>query len=298
MGFGWFSLAALFLVGAALDNVCRFYPAHLPIFLPWEFSWPVFTVTFVVLFWFVRGLARLPAKEHPATWRIACFLLGVFANYAVLQTRFDYFAQHMFFIHRLAHFVLHHLAPFLIAMGASGGIMRAGLPEFLKPVIDAPPFKSLLDYVQHPAIAPVLFVGTIFFWLIPSIHTRAMLDSNLHDAMDWTVALNGVFFWSLVLDARPEPPARLTYGLRMWLIVLVQLPQIALGVGIFLSRADLYPSYAICGRLLAMTALDDQRFGALVITLPTTLMSLIALLVVLICMRRNAATSLNAREIA
>jgi putative membrane protein len=295
-GLGWFALAGLFLVGAALDDACRFYPAHLPLFLPWEFSWPTFLVTFVTLGWFARGLARLPAGERPSTWRVACFLLGMFANYAVLQTRFDYLAQHMFFVHRAAHFVLHHLGPFLIALGAAGGVIRAGSPEFLKPAIDAPALRNLIGYMQHPAIAPTLFVGVIYFWLIPSIHTRAMLDSNLHDAMDWTVAINGVFFWSLVLNARPKPPARLTYGMRMLLILLVQLPQLALGAILWLSKSDVYPIYAICGRILAMTALDDQRYGALVIALPTTLMSLAALLLVATCLHHNETTERRTRE--
>ena len=30
---------AVLLVGAALYVICRFYPADLPVFLPWEFSW-------------------------------------------------------------------------------------------------------------------------------------------------------------------------------------------------------------------------------------------------------------------
>jgi len=38
----------------------------------------------------------------------------------MLQTRIDYYAQHMFFVHRAAHFVLHHLGAFFIALGMSG----------------------------------------------------------------------------------------------------------------------------------------------------------------------------------
>lgn len=297
MGFGWFAIAGLFLVGAALDDASRYYPSHLPFFLPWEFSWPIFLVTFIVLGWYARG-ARMPTSEHPSKWRSASFLLGMFAIYTVLQSHFELLAQHMFFVQRLSQFVLHDLGPFLIALGAAGGAIRAGMPEFLKPVIDAPSVQRFVDYLQHPAIAPLLFIGLIYFWLIPSIHTRAMIDANLHDAMDWSVTLNGILFWSLVIDRRPKPPARLGYGMRILLIVLVQLAQIALGTAIWRSRADIYPIYAICGRILAMTAFDDQRYGALVILFPTTLMTLAALLVLLICSRRNQAAKNLARESA
>lgn len=298
MGLGWFALAGLFLVGAALDNASRYYPARLPFFMPWEFSWPTFLVTFVVLGWYARGLRRMPAGEHSSTWRIACFLLGIFAMYAVLQTHFELLAQHMFFVQRLSQFALHDLGPILIALGAPGAVIRKGIPEFLKPAIEAPPVKSFVDYLQHPVIAPLLFLALIYFWLIPSVHTRAMIDGNLHDAMDWMVLLNGIFFWSLVVDTRPKPPARLGYGMRMFLIVVVQIAQIALGAVIWQSRTDIYPIYAICGRILAMTALDDQHYGALVILLPTTLVSLAALLVLLICLRRAHAAGNRARESA
>lgn len=296
MGAGWFALAGLFLVAAAIDDACRFYPAHLPYFMPWEFSWPIFLVTFVVLGWYARGLARTPPSKRPRLWRSACFVVGILANLAVLQTHFELLAQHMFFAQRVTQFVLQQLAPFLIVLGTPGSMLRTGLPDFLTPLIDARAARNFVDYLQHPVIAPLLFVGLIFFWLIPAVHTRAMLDSNLHDAMDWTVALNGILFWSLVMDSQPRPPARVSYGVRMLLISLVQLSQLALGVVIWRSSVDIYPVYAICGRILAMTALDDQRYGALVILVPTTALSVVALLVQLICMRRAEAGRSHARE--
>ncbi len=45
----------------------------------------------------------------------------------------------------------------------------------------ARPVRRALDVLQHPAIAPVLFVGLLYFWLIPAIHTRVMLDDNLYE---------------------------------------------------------------------------------------------------------------------
>ena len=138
-----------------------------------------------------------------------CFVAGVLSFYIVLQTHVDYYAQHLFFAHRWAHFVLHHAGAFLIALGMSGPVLYAGMPDFLKPLVTARPVRAVLNVLQHPAIAPALFVGLLYFWLIPAIHTRVMLDENLYELMNWTMAINGVMFWSLVLDSRPKPPARL-----------------------------------------------------------------------------------------
>jgi putative membrane protein len=291
----WFAYAGLLALGGALYVVCRLYPADLPFWMPWEFSWPVFLTTALVLAWFVRGLSR--TEERPAAWRIACFVLGVAMDYAVLQTHVDYYAQHMFFVHRAAHFVLHHLGAFFIALGMAGPAIRAGMPGFARPLLDARPVRSAMDVMQHPAVAPVLFVGLLYFWLLPAIHTRVMLDSNLYDLMNWTMALNGIAFWSLILDARPKPPARLSSLMRALLILVIELPQMVLGAVLSLSESDYYPVYAICGRAFDMTALNDQHYGGLIIWLPGTLTSFAAMIVVLVVLRLNEEREEHARQI-
>src|SRR6185437_15954317 len=283
----WVWYSALLVAGAALSTISHVFPAHLPIFLPWEFHWVEFLATFLTLAWFWRGLKIAPRDRQPALWRKLCFVVGVLSFYIVLQTRVDYYAQHMFFVHRWAHFVLHHAGAFLIALGMSGPVLFAGMPQFLKPLVTARPVQAVLNVLQHPAVAPALFVGLLYFWLIPAIHTRVMLDENLYELMNWTMAINGVMFWSLVLDSRPKPPARLSHLMRGLMILLIELPQMVLGAILSLSMTDFYPVYNICGRVLDMTALNDQHYGGLIIWLPGTLTSFAAMIVVLTTMRLN-----------
>jgi putative membrane protein len=279
--------AGVLAAGAVLDAVCRFFPAQLPFWLPWEFSWPVYLATVLSLIWFGQGWRELAKAERPAPWRAACFLLGVVSFYAVLQTHIDYLAQHMFFVHRAAHFVLHHAGAFLIALGAAGPVLRAGMPEFLAALLQTSPVRRTMNVLQHPAVAPILFVGLLYVWLLPAIHDRVMLDANLYDVMNWTMAINGVMFWSLVLDPRPKPPARLSHLMRAAMILIIELPQMALGAILSLSTTDYYPVYTICGRIYAMTALNDQHYGGLIIWLPGTLTSFAAMIAVLWTMRIN-----------
>ncbi len=283
----WAWYGALLLLGAALDIVCRFFPADLPVWMPWEFSWPEYLAVALTFAWFVRGLNILPKDRHPPLWRLVCFVAGVASFWIVLQTRIDYYAQHMFFVHRWAHFVLHHAGAFFIAMGMSGEVLFAGMPDFLKPAIKSRPVQATMNVLQHPAMAPFLFVGLLYFWLIPAIHTRVMLDRNLYELMNWTMALNGVMFWSLILDSRAKPPARLSHLMRAMLILVIELPQMVLGAILSLSEHDIYPVYTICGRVLDMTALNDQHYGGLIIWLPGTLTSFAAMIVVLVTMRLN-----------
>jgi putative membrane protein len=281
----WLWYGALLMTGAVFYTVSVRFPAHLPLFLPWEFHWPEFLALTLVLAWFARGLKIV--AEPPPLWRQVCFVAGVISFYVVLQTRVDYYAQHMFFVHRWAHFVLHHAGAFAIALGMSGPTVYAGMPDFLKPLVTAKPVKAVLNLLQHPAIAPMLFVGLLYFWLIPTIHTYVMLDANLYELMNWSMAINGVMFWSLILDSRPKPPARLSSLVRAFLILVIELPQMVLGAILSLSMTDYYPVYTICGRVMEMTALNDQHYGGLIIWLPGTLTSFAAMIVVLVTMRLN-----------
>ena len=283
----WSGYAALLALGAALYLVCRLYPADLPVWLPWEFSWSIYIATALTLAWFVRGLKLLPKAQHPPLWRSICFVAGVASFWIVLQTGIDYYAQHMFFVHRAAHFVLHHFGAFFIALGMSGPVLWAGMPEFLKPLVTARPVQATLSFLQHPVMAPFLFVGLLYLWLIPGLHTRVMLDANLYELMNWSMAINGVMFWALILDSRAKPPARLSHLMRALLILMIELPQMVLGAILSLTERDIYPVYMICGRVLDMTALNDQHYGGLIIWLPGTLTSFAAMIVVLVTMRLN-----------
>ncbi|HEY5048757.1 MAG TPA: cytochrome c oxidase assembly protein [Rhizomicrobium sp.] len=283
----WLGYGCLLLLGACLDLVCRFFPARLPFWMPWEFSWPEYLVTALALGWFVMGLRRLPRSAHPPLWRTISFLLGVGLTYAVLQTHIDYYAQHMFFVHRAQHFVLHHLGAFLIALGASGPVLWAGMPDFAKLTFGSRPVRAAVDVIQHPVVAPVLFVGLIYLWLIPQFHTRVMLDANLYGFMNASMAADGIFFWCLILDWRPKPPARLASGWRALLVIAVEPLQMVLGAILSLSGKDYYPVYRICGRVWDIAALSDQHYGGLIIWLPSTLTSFAGMIVVLATMRIN-----------
>lgn len=287
---------ALLAAGLGLFLACRFIPAELPFWLPWDFSWPIFLVTALGLGWFFAGLRALPRPDHPPLWRQLCFVLGVVSVYAVLQTHLDYYAQHMFFVHRAQHFVLHHAGAFLVALGMPGAAIWAGMPKPVQNVLASKPVRAAVDTIQHPIVAPVLFVGLIYLWLIPAIHTRVMLDRNLYNLMNATMAVDGIFFWSLILDNRPRPPARLGFGVRALLVIAVEPFQMVLGSILSLSHTDYYPVYRICGRLWDIPALSDQHYGGLIIWLPSTLTSFTGMICVLVALRLYDETQEKAQE--
>lgn len=290
---GLFSGVVL-LVWSGTAQASAGLPQWLQTLEPWQFSPTVLICTLLALGVYINGL-RVRHAQGLRNGMLAplAYCVGVLLIYGVLQTRVDYYAQHMFYIHRLQHLALHHLGPFLIALVAPQATLRAGVPDrlwrsFVRPVLHSAPLRWLGALLLDPILAPVLFVAGIGFWLIPAIHFKVMLSTPLYNLMNWSMVIDGLPFWWLVLNPAPKPPARIGYGLRILILGAVMLPQILIGAYIGLSTHDIFKVYAVCGRLYPISPITDQQLGGLIIWIPGCMMSVLAALVVLTHYRRQS----------
>jgi putative membrane protein len=280
-------VTAIFLAGSFEALIVERFPGSLPIWMPYEFSWGVFLTCTIAITLFVRGVKLVRVTTAPGPWRKAAFFVGVGLIYISMQTWLDYAAQHMFFIHRFQHLILHHTGPFLIALSDPGEAIWEGLPSGIRRRLKNGWISKLVSALQQPIFASLLFVGLIYLWPVPSVHFWAMLDPTLYTIMNWSVTIDGVLFWALILDPRPKPLARLSYGGRLLCVVGVMFPQMLLGALVVFAERDIYPVYNICGRILPISGLQDQTFAGLILWIPSTMMSIIGALLVLNFMRLN-----------
>jgi putative membrane protein len=249
---------------------------------PWEPSFVVAFATIVTVFCFVRGSRRISISLA----RKVSFWAGLASLYTVSHTQFDFYSEHEFFIHRLQHTVLHHVGPFLIALSRPGMVLSAGSPLWVRPrvrqVLDAPTIAAIIDAMNNPAVAATLFIGLIVLWLVPSIHFVAMLDWRWYRAMNWSMAVNGLMFWNLALNAYALRPARLSAAARIGMILAVIPPQIVIGAMISFAPREVFFSYALCGRVVpGIGPVLDQQLGGLILWIPAAMMSVLGILTVI-----------------
>jgi putative membrane protein len=249
--------------------------------IPWEFS-PTLVAMFVAGgLLFVRG-----ARVRRVSWvRQALFWSGMALLYLSLHTRVDYYAERMFFIHRIQHLVLHHLGPLMLMAAYPGSVMRAGLPlaarRWLYRFRQGGPGRAIEAALTHTIFVPTLFVLLVLVWLLPSVQFYSMLDWRLYRLMNWSVVASGFLYWNLILDRRPSPPAAMSPGGRVLSPIFTMAPQMVAGAFIALTEQDLYPLFELCGRAIPMPALMDQSIGGLTMWIPAALVELIGLLVAL-----------------
>jgi len=246
--------------------------------IPWEFS-----PTLVLLFIVGGGLYVRGVRVHRVTrLRQALFWTGLVLLYLSLHTRVDYYAERLFFAHRLQHLVLHHLGPLLVMGSYPGQVMRAGLParwrrrllEFRRSLGG----RILEGLLTNKFLVPFMFVFLVVIWLVPSIQFYSMLDWRLYRLMNWSVVASGFLYWNLILDRRPSPPAVMSPGSRIISPIITMAPQMLVGAIITFTQHDIYPVFALCGRAIPMSAVMDQSLGGLTMWIPAGLIEICGLM--------------------
>lgn len=258
---------------------------------PWRFSWLAVTLLpLAALLYGIGVRATLAQGSAVGFWRPASFFIGLALCYIVLHTRADYYGQYLFFMHRGQHLVLHHLGALLIALGNPVRFWKqaASLAPFSLPPLTLQLAAIPVRVLQHPVIGSAVFFGLIYFWLVPEIHFDAMLSHELYLVMNWSMFIDGVLFWLVIVDPRrPEDSEMPRYGIRMLMIIFTAIPQIVLGAYITFSRQNLYDVYSVCGRAWPISPETDQLYGGLLTWIPPAMMEVIAALIVLSMIMRQ-----------
>lgn len=257
---------------------------------PWEFS-PTFLICFVLAGWlFVRG----QRVRKVSVARKALFWSGMVLLYLSMHTVLDYYAERMFFMHRIQHLVLHHMGPLVLMAAYPGSVMRAGMPLYWRTRLhqfNRTAFgKAVIAVLTNPIFVPALFVFLVLIWLIPSVQFYSMLDWRLYRIMNWSVVISGFMYWNLILDRRPCPPAAMSPGGRVISPIVTMAPQMVAGAIIAFTERDLYPLFDLCGRAMPMSAQTDQSIGGITMWVPAAMTEVVGLLIALRNLMRLSAS--------
>lgn len=279
---------AIIAIGLAVDLLCRLVPAELPYAAPFIFNAPVFFGVWFFALWYARGLGRTPMAERPRRWRPCAYFGGLALIYFVLQTRFEYLAQHMFFLDRFQQMSIGVFGPFLLALSWPADVLQRGVPAWLRSACRSGWVRRPLGLLSFPLVAALVSLAVTDIWLLPSVNFASMLDPVLYQIMNLAMIGAGLLFWFVVLDPRPKGAARYSYLTRMAAGFLTMFPQIAVASYIALSQTSFYDFYDLCGRLYDnISPLHDQLIGGMIQWIPPGMLNTAVLFVLLAALRRQ-----------
>jgi putative membrane protein len=228
--------------------------------------------------------ARQPAalgNERRKGRRHLAFLGGLAAVFIALESPLDFLSDHLFVAHMFEHMQLEMVAPMLIVLARPEATLMRGLPHplrryVLNPFLGSRVFRGL-RFFAHPAVATALFIGALYFWMIPYFHDLALRDEGFHELWHATLLAAGLILFWRVLDPRPYPQGA-SLGARLFMFFLASIANILLGSFLAFKSAIVYPGYGPSPHLFGINAADDEHFGGLTMWIPGSMMLALAAL--------------------
>jgi putative membrane protein len=233
-------------------------------------GWLLFGAAYFLLIGPLRS--RFPGSAPVPRARVASFSFALAAMFLSLQGPLhelsDYF---LFSAHMVQHLVLILvMPPFLLY----------GIPDWmLRPVIRVRPIGMLARLLTFPVIAFALNNVIFLAWHFPGPYDMMMRDHAVHITMHLMIMVTGTIMWWPVMSPLKELP-RIAAPLQMIYLFVLGIPMMISAALITFSKDELYQWYVEAPRIFAISPLDDQRLGGLVMWVPGGLMLWIAITVV------------------
>src|SRR5579875_3746066 len=118
--------------------------------------------------------ARGPGEPHPPGYgRLALFAGGLLVILAALVSPLDSLGDQLMVMHMVQHMLLLDVAPILLILGLTKGLLRPVTRRVHTLERKAGPFA-------HPAFAVILYAAMLWVWHIPALYDRAQGASFLH----------------------------------------------------------------------------------------------------------------------
>ena len=258
----------------------------------WNLTPEITLGTLLVAGLYAAGLWRRRHKtDMVRIWRHVSFFAGLAAIFLALQSPIDPIAERVFLMHQFQHLLLRTVGPMLLFLAAPQGLLIAGTPDWTQrrivaPVLTNSVVRGIFGLLAHPVTVTAFFIGTLYFWQIPKFHNMALLNDTIHYLMHVSMLLSGLLFFWRIFDSRPAPMGT-RYGVRLMMLWIMILSNIVIGSYIAFKRPILYPAYAELGRIWDLSAQGDELLGGVLIWIPSSMMGLVAALIVIYMLGRH-----------
>ena len=214
--------------------------------------------------------ARRPGAPHPPGWgRAGLFALGLLTILAALVSPLDSLGDQLMVMHMVQHMLLLDVAPILMILGLTKGLLRPVTRRVHALERRAGPFA-------HPAFAVIAYGGLLWIWHIPYMYDHAQGNSTVHALEHLCFAAAGsLYWWHLLSPIRSR--MRLGGMGPIGYMVSTKLIVGLLGVVIAFAPNSIYPFYSHKPHYWGLSPHFDQSLAGVVMALEQSIVMGIAL---------------------
>jgi putative membrane protein len=214
--------------------------------------------------------ARTPGEPHPPGYgRLTLFGLGLVAIIASLVSPIDKLGEQMLVMHMLQHILLLDIAPILMILGLTKGILRPVTRRLGS-------IERKAGYLAHPAFAVIAYAGFMWLWHIPAMYDTALRYPNIHAIEHICFAAAGSLYWWHLLSPIRSRMRLGGMGPIMYMVSTKLLVGL-LGVALAFAPTSIYPFYTHSPHYWGLSPAEDQSMAGLEMALEQSIVMGIAL---------------------
>jgi cytochrome c oxidase assembly factor CtaG len=216
------------------------------------------------------GRARRPGMPHPPGYgRLTVFILGLLVIYTALASPVDPLGDDLLVMHMLQHVLILDIAPILLILGLTKGILRP-ITRRVRAI------EQRAGYLAHPAFAVALYAGSMWFWHVPAMYDLALRHAAVHTLEHTMYMLAGSLYWWYLISPIRSRMRRGGAGPIVYMVSTKLLVGV-LGVVLAFAPSAFYAYYQHQPRYWGLSAADDQSLAGLLMALEQSIVMGIAL---------------------
>lgn len=221
-------------------------PLHLGEFLP-----PLLVGVAYLLLYAKRTRTLARERRAPTDWRRVSFVSGVLLVTVVQLPPLDGLADEILAAHMIQHIVIGELAPLLIVLGLTGGMLQPLLRiRFTRP----------LRTLAHPLTALALWTFNLYLWHTPLLYQLAIRHDLVHALEHACLLWFGVLLWLALIGPLPRP-AWFRGWSELGYVFLVRGAGAVLGNVLIWAQTVIYPVYRASDGARGLNPISDQNLA-------------------------------------
>jgi putative membrane protein len=169
--------------------------------------------------------------------------------------------SYLFSAHMVQHLLLTMAVIPLLIVGTPGWMLR--------PALRSRAVSTIARALTRPVVAYAAFNVVMIAWHLPPLYNLAMANHDVHVLQHLAFLVTATLVWWPLLSPLSELPP-LSHAMRMLYVVLLMIPMNVIGLMITYSDEVLYPAYESAPRITALSPIDDQLVGGLIMWIPGT----------------------------
>ena len=177
----------------------------------------------------------------------------------------------LFSAHMVQHLILTLVVPPLLFVGTPAFMAEAWLARPLS----RPAVRAVLRAATRPLPALAAWSVALFVWHLPGTYAAALDSHALHFVQHATLVGAAMLGWWPIASPSRRLPA-LPYAAQILYLFTFGIPMTIVAAMITGAEQVLYPIDASASRVGALTPLDDQRLGGILMWVPAAIVPLAA----------------------